>query len=95
MSKYRDQGTGELVPGRGFTIAKILLERRGIPTAIDFGDGSTITTRSASYGRDIGEEWEHLYLEVAGETLFASTSEVARLRDPGTGAYLFQSSSAN
>lgn len=94
MPKYRDQGTGDLVPGRGFAIARILLERRGVPTAIDFADGTAVTTSSASYGRDMGEEWEHLYLEVAGETLFTSTSEVARLRDPETGAFLYQSPSA-
>ena len=90
MTEYRDQGEGELVPGRGFEIVKILIERRGTPTAIDFDDGTTITTHEAAYGRDIGEEWEHLYLEVPGQTLFTSSSSVSALRDPETGVCLFQ-----
>ncbi len=94
MPKYRDQGPGKLVPGRGFTIAQILQDRGGVPTAIDFDDGSSVVTDKTTYGRDLSEEWEHLYIEVAGETLFASTSTVTRLRDPESGASLFQRSSA-
>lgn len=90
MPKYRGQGTGELVPGRGFTICKILVDRQGIPTAIDFDDGSSVVTSDAWYGRDMGEEWEHLYLLVASETFFVSTSQIVRLRDPEEGTYLFQ-----
>ena len=90
MSKYRDQGLGALVPGRGFKICTILQERQGIPTAIDFDDASSVVTSAALYGRDMGEEWEYLYLEVGGETLFTTTSKVVRLRDPEESTYLFQ-----
>jgi hypothetical protein len=93
MSRYRAQGEGEIVPGRGIEIAELLLERRGVPTLVEFDDGSTLITSESAYGRDISEEWEHLYLEAGGQTFVASSSQVVRLHDPVSGARLFERSS--
>ncbi len=90
MTEYRDQGEGELVPGRGFAIVSMLGERQHIPTAIEFSDGAVLTATAVAFARDIGEEWEHLYFWSEGRELVTSTSNVVRLIDPASGSCLYQ-----
>jgi hypothetical protein len=90
MERYQDQGEGEIVPGRGIDIVEILLVRRTLATHLELRSGERAAATNASYGRDIGDEWEHILYEEHGKTYFLMTSEVRRLVDPESGAVLYE-----
>jgi len=90
---YQHQGWGEFKPGRGARVCEILSERRHLPTLLELDDGSTIETVMTAFGRDVGEEWEHIYANMgvdSVDTHLVETSKIVRLIDVETGACLYQ-----
>ena len=89
---YQPQGWGKFQPGRGARVCEILHERRHQKTLLELEDGSSVETTSSACGRDVGEEWEHLYTNMNAEGTevhFIRTSDIVRLIDPETGAWLY------
>ncbi len=89
MTRYQDQGEGELVPGRGIQIVEILAERRGKATLIELRSGEEIVATNVSCGRDIGEEWEHIFFSEGAQSYFLSTAEINGLLEPDNRAVLY------
>lgn len=89
MTALQDQGEGEIVPGLGFAAVRVLTERRATTTIATLRSGETVSIQGASFGRDIGADWEHIYFDVGGQSLFLSTSEIASMTDPLDGAILY------
>jgi hypothetical protein len=88
MTRYRDQGEGEIVPGRGIEIVE-LLERRTRPTLVALRSGAVLLATLRGWGRDIGEEWEHVYLVEKDESSFVVTSDIEKLTDPESDIVLY------
>ena len=82
------------MPGRGARLIALLAKREGVPTRLDFEDGTSLTTVDNAYGRDIGEEWEHIYIRDSEHTWFVSTSTIVAAFDPTLDAILYQRDSA-
>jgi len=82
-------------PGRGATLVKLLLERTGIPTTLHLEDGAHIVAHNCAWGRDFGNDWEHLSLNVSPEIEgvafeVVSGGEVAEIIDPASGEVLYR-----
>jgi len=91
MTDYREQVEGDIAPGRGFDIVRVLSERKGLATHLTLRSGEALVVTAISFGRDIGAAWEHLYFDADGKSYFLSTSEVAALTEPESGAVLYKS----
>ena len=80
-------------PGRGAQIVKLLNARDGKPTLVALEDGSEVTVWDIAWGRDDGEDWEHVTTNSSpggeGRAIdFFLTSEVVSIRDAETGEAL-------
>jgi hypothetical protein len=82
------QGWGELTEGAGAPLIRLLVERRGRPTILQFADGTEFTTFDGTgWGRDCGDLWEHVTAHTTdGSIEFCYMSEVAALLEPDTRA---------
>lgn len=91
MTALQDQGEGEIVPGLGFAVVRVLTERCATSTIAALRSGETVSIQGASFGRDIGADREHIYFDVGGQSFFLSTCEFASMTDPLDGAILYMS----
>ncbi|WP_135212216.1 hypothetical protein [Vitreimonas flagellata] len=91
MTALQDQGEGEIVPGLGFAVVRVLTERCATSTIAALRSGETVSIQGASFGRNIGADWEHIYFDVGGQSFFLSTCEFASMTDPLDGAILYMS----
>jgi hypothetical protein len=85
----------EIVPGAGAPLLAILESRWGVPTEVLLADGELLLVHNAAWGRDFGDEWEHVTTNcspyVAGAPVdFFLTSHVVKITDPDTGKMLFE-----
>ena len=86
-----------ITPGLGARIVDILESRAERETKIEMADGQTYVVFNICWGRDMGEDWEHITTNISPDIKGASldfflTSGVTKLTDPHTGAVLWQSS---
>lgn len=87
------QAEGPVPSGRGAAIVKLLEARAGQGTIVRLHNGEDLYTANSAWGRDIGEEWEHLYLNASPDSpglpiCFVRTSDVMEVRDAVTNEVL-------
>jgi hypothetical protein len=93
--RHLPQGPGAIVPGLGIEIAEFLETRNGLKTLIELTDGRTIEAYDSAAGRDMGEDWEHVYFNASPpvdgrDVHFVMTSEIIRIIDPNNDATLYE-----
>jgi len=75
-------------PVLGETICKILEKRSGLETLVKLDDGRKITVWNIAWGKDIGDEYDHITTNISPEPScdhtvdFFYTSEVVGVIDP-------------
>jgi hypothetical protein len=89
-----------ITPGLGAPIVEALSARTGLPTRVEMRDGTNYRVLNVCWGRDMGEDWDHVYANISpkleGESFdFFHTNEVARLVDPGTNEVLMDCGLSN
>ena len=92
MSRYEEQGGGQIVPGLGARIVEILDARTGAETLVELDTGATVSAQNSAFGRDVGAAWEHTTLNIGvngRHAEFISTASIVRLRDPVSGTILY------
>lgn len=94
-SRCLPQGLGAFVPGLGIEVVELLETRNGLKTLIELMDGQTIEAWDSAAGRDMGEDWEHVYFNASPQVRerdvhFVMTSEIVRILDPISGAMLYE-----
>lgn len=84
-----------ITPGLGAPIVGILERRTGIKTLVEMTSGQTYSVFNVCWGRDMGEDWEHVsanispFVEGASFDFFL-TQDVAKLMDPDTDLVLWR-----
>ena len=97
-SEVQPQGPGLLVPGKGSEIVALLESRHGLLTEVVLKGGKRVRFRSVAWGRDMGDDWEHVNLFVSvdpppsRDDQFCSTSEIVEVLDPASRERLFPTS---
>ncbi|MBE7209810.1 MAG: hypothetical protein INR65_02235 [Gluconacetobacter diazotrophicus] len=81
------------IPGRGSLIVNLLQRREGRPTLVELSNGRLLDIRNIVWGRDPGDNWEHVTINVSPPVADAvpdniSTRDVARIIDPASGSIL-------
>lgn len=84
-----------MTPGKGADLLRVLLGRVGVPTTLCLENGATATTRNCAWGRDVGDDWEHLSLNISPAmrpTKFGllSARDVVRVIDPASGDVIYR-----
>lgn len=85
---------GPITPGKGAVLAALLESRAGVRTTVQLADGQEILSLNSAWGRDLGEDWEHVYLNMSPSvedlpTEFVLTRDVVRVLDTETGEVLY------
>ena len=84
-----------LDPKTAETALKILRRREPFATTVQLSGDRTITVFNVAWGRDMGEEYDHVTTNISPEPDgehsidFFHTSEIEVLIDPETGGRLF------
>ena len=89
-----------ITPGLGAPIVDALEARTGVVTLVNMKDGLTYRVFNVCWGRDMGEDWEHVSANVSPSVEGASfdffhTGDVAELVDPATNEVLWKSGLSN
>jgi hypothetical protein len=85
-----------VTPSNGETVSRILQERCGQWSLVELRDGRRFRVFDIAWGRDIGDEFDHVTTNVSpgpsGEHTidFFFTSEVGRIEEEETGRVLFE-----
>lgn len=57
----------QIEPGRGAALVAVLEARDGQPTILVLDEGREVIALNCAWGRDFGEDWEHVTLNASPE----------------------------